>query len=81
MSDLLVTYKENEVIVSPAGYPNLSRVIQDYRGRFSSFAPQADNTYGLEVNQVINSIVPAWLQMRETFVPLRPKKEKEDVRR
>ena len=60
---------------------NLSRVIQDYRGRFSSFAPQADNTYGLEVNQVINSIVPAWLQMRETFVPLRPKKEQEDVRR
>lgn len=54
---------------------NLSRVIQDYRGRFSSFAPKADTTYGLEVDRVINTIVPVWIQMRETFVPLRPKKE------
>lgn len=58
-----------------AAKQNLSRAIQDYHGRFSSFAPKADTTYGLEVDRVINTIVPVWIQMRETFVPLRPKKE------
>lgn len=60
------TEKERE-----AAKMNLSRVIQDYRGRFSSFAPATDTTYSQEVGRVVNTILPAWLQLRETFVPLR----------
>lgn len=54
---------------------NLSRVIGDYRNRLSSFAPSRDTAYSEEVGRVINAFMPAWLQMRETFVPLREKKE------
>ncbi len=56
---------------------NLSRVIQDYRKRFSSFAPAAPESYGYEVGRVVNTLLPAWLQFRNTFVPI--KKEKKEA--
>lgn len=63
------TEKERE-----AAKINLGRVIQDYRGRFSSFAPTTDKSYSQEVSKVIGVLMPAWLQLRETFVPLREEK-------
>lgn len=56
---------------------NLSRVIDDYRKRFASFAPSRDTAYSEEIRKVINAFMPVWLQMRETFVPLREKKEEQ----
>lgn len=53
---------------------NLGRVIQDYRKRFSSFAPSSNEAYGQRITDVMKVVTPAWLQMRETFVPLRGKK-------
>lgn len=58
-----------------AAKANLGRVIQDYRSRFSSFSPAADTAYSQEVARVINTVIPVWLQFRETFVPLRKEKE------
>lgn len=66
------TQKERE-----AAQTNLGRVIQDYRKRFSSFAPAAPESYGFEVSRVVNTLLPAWLQFRNTFVPL--KKEKKEA--
>lgn len=60
-----------------AAQTNLSRVIQDYRKRFSSFAPTAPESYGYEVGRVVNTLLPAWLQFRNTFVPI--KKEKKEA--
>ncbi len=54
---------------------NLSRVIEDYRRRLSSFVPSRETAYREEVEKLIGALMPAWLQMRETFVPLREKKE------
>lgn len=68
------TEKERE-----AAKMNLGRVIQDYRTRFSRFAPAADTAYGQEIGKVVNTLMPVWLQFRETFVPLR--KEKADGNR
>lgn len=64
------TGKEHE-----AAKANLGRVIQDYRNRFSSFAPAADTAYSQEIARTINSVMPVWLQFRETFVPLRRDKK------
>lgn len=61
-----------------AARTNFDRVVQDYRKRFSSFAPASDTAYSQEVNRVIQTVIPVWLQMRETFVPLR-EKQKEDA--
>lgn len=65
------TQKERE-----AAQNNLGRVIEDYRRRLSSFAPSAPETYSHEVNKVVQTLLPAWLQFRNTFVPIK-KKEKE----
>lgn len=58
-----------------AAQANLERVVQDYRKRFSSFAPSAPDFYGKELSKVVNTVLPAWLQFRNTFVPLKKMKE------
>lgn len=63
------TEKERE-----AAKMNLGRVIQDYRRRFSGFAPTTEASYSQEIGKVISALMPAWLQLRETFVPLREEK-------
>ena len=59
-----------------AAQNNLGRVIADYRKRFSSFAPSGQESYSHEISKVVQTLLPAWLQYRNTFVPLK-KKEKE----
>lgn len=54
-----------------AAKTNLDRVIQDYRKQFSSFVPSSNEAYGWKITDVMKVVTPAWLQMRETFVPLR----------
>ena len=54
-----------------AAQNNLGRVIQDYRKRFSSFSPSSPAAYANEVNRLVNTIMPAWLMFRETFVPIK----------
>lgn len=64
------TQKERE-----AAKTNLGRVIQDYRKRFSNFSPAAAEAYRNEINRVITTLLPAWLQFRNTFVPLKKVRE------
>lgn len=59
-----------------AAQNNLSRVIEDYRKRFARFAPATPEAYGMEIGKLINTLLPAWLQFRNTFVPIK-KKDKE----
>lgn len=60
-----------------AAQNNLGRVIEDYRKRFSSFKPSAPETYSHEIGKLIQTLLPAWLQFRNTFVPI--KKEKKEA--
>lgn len=64
------TQKERETAQN-----NLGRVIQDYRRRFSSFAPSAPDHYFREVGRLISTLLPAWLQFRNTFVPIKKGKK------
>ena len=57
------TKKERE-----AAQNNLGRVIQDYRKRFASFHPASPEPYRNEINRVITTLLPAWLQYRNSFV-------------
>lgn len=54
---------------------NLGRVIQEYRKRFSSFSPTAPDTYSHEITRLVNTLLPAWLQFRNAFVPIKKKKQ------
>lgn len=58
-----------------AAQVNLERVIQDYRKPFTGFQPAEPEAYQKEIGRVITTLLPAWLQYRNTFVPLKNKKE------
>ena len=60
-----------------AAQVNLERVIQDYRKRFSGFQPAEPEAYQEEIGRVITTLLPAWLQYRNTFVPLQKNKKEE----
>lgn len=38
--------------------------------RFSSFAPSSPDQYKSSLSSMINTVLPAWLQYRETYVPV-----------
>ena len=62
-----------------AARTNLGRVIDDYRKRFASFVPASENIYSQEISKIVGVFLPVWLQMRETFGPLREEKKKEET--
>ena len=64
------TDKERE-----AAQTNLSRVIEDYRKRFSSFAPNTPDSYRNDIGRVVMTLIPAWLAFRDTFVPIKKARE------
>lgn len=49
---------------------NLNMVVNDYRGRFASFSATAPNQYARAIAQTVNTVLAAWLQFRNTFVPI-----------
>lgn len=63
-----------------AASQSLERIVGDYRKRFASFAPKTTESYWEEVTRVIRSVLPAWLQVRDTYVPLKtvPKENGEE---
>lgn len=54
---------------------NLSRITNDYRKRFSSFSPSAPDQYKNEISRVISTMLPAWIQMRNVYAPIKMKEE------
>lgn len=49
---------------------SLERVAQDGRRRFTSFAAQSQEQYKAAVSQYIKTILPVWLQYRETYITI-----------
>lgn len=48
----------------------LERVIQDTRKRFSSFVPGTQDQYKKSIIQLVNTILPVWLQYRNTYIEI-----------
>mgnify|MGYP004731861297 FL=1 len=44
------------------------RVVQDCRKRFASFTPVDQNQYRKDVSSLINTVLPVWLQLRNTYI-------------
>ena len=44
------------------------KVVLDCRKRFSSFAPTDQNQYRKCLSSLINTILPVWLQLRNTYI-------------
>lgn len=48
---------------------NLQTVVNSFRKQFQSFKPATPEAYRAAVGKMINTILPAWLQYRFTYVP------------
>ena len=49
---------------------NLKTVIFTFRKKFQSFAPTNPEAYRNEIQSMINTILPAWISYRNTYVAL-----------
>jgi hypothetical protein len=55
-----------------AAHVSLCKIIQDYRSRFSSFAPGNDpGRYRAAISNVMQTVLPAWLQYRQTYIEIK----------
>lgn len=66
-----VKLKERRQTVSDA----LSKVHADCRKRFASFRPTGENTYRESINQLINTVLPVWMQLRNAYTNIPRRKE------
>lgn len=48
---------------------NLQTVVNSFRKQFQSFKPTTPESYRAAITKMINTILPAWLQYRYTFIP------------
>ena len=48
---------------------NLQTVVNSFRKQFQSFKPTNPESYRAAITKMINTILPAWLQYRQTFIP------------
>lgn len=49
-------------------FSNFDRVVTDCRKRFSSFQPSAPEQYKTSIGRMINTVLPVWLQFRNTYI-------------
>ena len=49
---------------------NLQTVVNSFRKKFQSFAPKSQDEYRNIITQMIETILPAWMSYRNTFVSL-----------
>jgi len=53
-------------------YDSLNLVIESYRKHFGSFAPENDaGRYRKIINNVIQTVLPAWIQYRQTYIEIK----------
>ena len=48
---------------------NLQTVVNSFRKQFHSFKPATPEAYRAAVTKMVNTILPAWLQYRFTYIP------------
>ena len=46
----------------------LEKTVADCRRRFSSFQPSGQDLYKRSISTMLNTILPVWLQLRNTYV-------------
>lgn len=51
-------------------YESFDKVIKDNQKRFASFAAQTQNQYKTSISNYVNTVLPVWIQYRDTYVKL-----------
>lgn len=48
----------------------LLSVVTDYRKRYAAYMPETENQYSKDISDTICTVLPVWLQYRETMLPI-----------
>jgi hypothetical protein len=60
---------EKEKKQRETAHGSLLKVIQDYRNRFSSFAPGTDaEFYQKTISAAVQTVLPVWIQFRQSYI-------------
>lgn len=51
-------------------FESFDKVIRDNQKRFTSFVAQTQNQYKTSISNYINTVLPVWIQYRDTYVKL-----------
>ena len=54
-----------------AASDSLTQIVQNCRKSFSSFKPTSPELYKQSVNKLVNTVLPAWVQYRNTYINLK----------
>jgi hypothetical protein len=57
-------------------HASLCSVIEDYRKRYGSYAPQSPEQYSKDIGRTIGTVLPAWIQYRNTITLVKLTEEK-----
>jgi len=55
---------------------SLNSVIEDYRRRYGSYAPQSQEQYQRDIGKTIATVLPAWMQYRNTINEIKISEDK-----
>jgi hypothetical protein len=58
------------------GFASFCSVIADYRKRFASYIPQNPEQYQKDIGRTISTVLPAWVQYRNTINEIKLTEEK-----
>ena len=56
-------------------HESLCRVIGDHRGRFQQYTPHSMDQYQRDIENIIKTVLPAWLQYRNTLINLKTEED------
>lgn len=55
---------------------SLSAVIEDYRRQYANYAPKSPEQYSKDIGRTITTLLPAWIQYRNTITDIKLEEEK-----
>ena len=71
------TSLEEIVKQQQTAYESLKMIASDHRERMNSYSPDSDNQYKDDLSNIICTILPSWLQYRNTMIEIKIKKKEE----
>lgn len=54
---------------------SLNKVVADYRKRFQSYRPAAQEQYAADISRALKTVLPAWIQHRNCYINIKKEVE------
>ena len=65
-----IPVQEQDKARRKAAGDNLAKIVADFRRRFSSFQAKNPEQYRQSISAMVGTVLVAWVQLRNTYVPI-----------